>query len=237
MIDYELFKTILSQESEGYIEKDDKVNFELLSMFAEYSPEKAKKLFKRYSVSYDYSVQLLCTECNKMSWTLLSKTKMFSYLQDLHMKRYKYICPECKAKIEQERLKNQPTKEELAKRLEEYTEKYINRYLNPDNSWKKGVKRWEKIGEMKTYVDRGKVAAYIKDMPYYDFLKTPYWKAISESVRYRAGNKCQLCNGTKGLNVHHRTYENHGNELYNMKDLICLCSDCHNKFHDKMENL
>lgn len=72
---------------------------------------------------------------------------------------------------------------------------------------------------------------YICDMDYYDFLKTPYWKAIAEKVRYKADYKCQICNSSEGLNVHHRSYENHGDELHHMEDLICICKDCHEKHH------
>lgn len=37
------------------------------------------------------------------------------------------------------------------------------------------------------------------------------------------------------LNVHHRNYDCHGKEHKHYKaDLICLCEDCHQKFHDKL---
>lgn len=48
-----------------------------------------------------------------------------------------------------------------------------------------------------------------------------------------AGFRCELCNGEKNLEVHHRTYENHGYEWFNQDDLICLCHDCHETHHKK----
>lgn len=78
------------------------------------------------------------------------------------------------------------------------------------------------------------VSFAIKQMKYQDFLRTPYWKVVSQQVREDAGNKCQICNdGSKTLHVHHRNYSIHGMEHDNLKDLICLCEDCHAKFHNK----
>jgi DNA-directed RNA polymerase subunit M/transcription elongation factor TFIIS len=73
-------------------------------------------------------------------------------------------------------------------------------------------------------------------MPYKEFLLTPYWKAISNYVRYRRECKCQLCGSVKSLNVHHRDYERRGQEYEHWQtDLILLCNDCHSKFHSKLE--
>lgn len=73
----------------------------------------------------------------------------------------------------------------------------------------------------------------VKKMDYSQFLRTPYWKVISEIVRRKADYKCILCSSSEKLNVHHRTYDNHGDELHNLEDLILLCGKCHEKFHDK----
>jgi hypothetical protein len=66
---------------------------------------------------------------------------------------------------------------------------------------------------------------------YHKYLNSPEWKEKARQKRIEAGNKCQLCNSSgTPLNVHHRTYEN----IYQEKpeDLIVLCKDCHQKFHD-----
>lgn len=76
----------------------------------------------------------------------------------------------------------------------------------------------------------------LKVMPYRAFLITPYWKAISNYVRYRREYKCQLCGSPEKLNVHHRDYARRGEELEHWQtDLILLCHTCHSKFHTKFE--
>lgn len=71
-----------------------------------------------------------------------------------------------------------------------------------------------------------------KPSTYQDYLKTDHWKRVRQEAVERAGNRCQLCNKPGTLHVHHRTYENIGDERPN--DLIALCGYCHAKFHDKL---
>lgn len=74
----------------------------------------------------------------------------------------------------------------------------------------------------------------LKGMKYEEFLQTDYWKLVSEQARINAHYKCQLCGcKDKKLNVHHNTYEHRGEEFKHMEDLICLCEDCHNFYHNK----
>lgn len=58
------------------------------------------------------------------------------------------------------------------------------------------------------------------------------WKVLSLRVRERAGHRCQLCNSTKKLEAHHRTYSSMGKE-YEEQDLIALCEACHEAFHER----
>lgn len=81
------------------------------------------------------------------------------------------------------------------------------------------------------------VCEYINKMDYADFLQTNYWRIIAGIVK-NTQRMCQVCNSTKYLIVHHRTYERHGYEHYPqvMKhDLIVLCDECHKKFHNITE--
>ena len=66
-------------------------------------------------------------------------------------------------------------------------------------------------------------------MPYAEYLQTPEWFAKRTAALRRAGYRCQLCNRTGRLEVHHRTYERRGNEA--PEDLIVLCEGCHEVFH------
>jgi 5-methylcytosine-specific restriction endonuclease McrA len=70
----------------------------------------------------------------------------------------------------------------------------------------------------------------LRSMPYSEYLRTPEWQARRQQHLRSAGYRCQVCNNTNTrLNVHHRTYERRGQELY--KDLIVLCEQCHELFH------
>lgn len=71
----------------------------------------------------------------------------------------------------------------------------------------------------------------LKDMPYSEFLKTPYWKAIRAYVKDKAGNKCSVCGSKTHLQIHHKTYAHHGDELHHLQDLVCVCEKCHNQIH------
>lgn len=62
------------------------------------------------------------------------------------------------------------------------------------------------------------------------YLKSEHWREQRLGALERAGDRCQVCNGTKRLDVHHRTYERLGNEA--PMDLTVLCRGCHDLFHD-----
>lgn len=68
-----------------------------------------------------------------------------------------------------------------------------------------------------------------KGTGYRAYLLTDEWKRRRAIKLRQAGHRCQLCNGTGGLDVHHRTYERAGNER--IDDLIVLCRSCHDVFH------
>lgn len=73
----------------------------------------------------------------------------------------------------------------------------------------------------------------LRTMPYADYLNTEHWKKTRQWALKRAGHRCQLCNAKSPLDVHHRTYERRGCEWHS--DLIALCRDCHEIFHDECE--
>jgi hypothetical protein len=70
----------------------------------------------------------------------------------------------------------------------------------------------------------------LRTMPYEEYLRTPEWRRRKERKLDQADHRCQFCNRhQRFLNVHHRTYENLGEELDG--DLIVLCRACHRTFH------
>lgn len=75
----------------------------------------------------------------------------------------------------------------------------------------------------------------IAGMDYRCFLMTNYWLTVSNHVRSFYGNICCNCgDGGKSMQVHHKTYENHGLEHRKWHtDLTCLCGFCHQKEHSR----
>ncbi|MFP4526623.1 MAG: HNH endonuclease [Bacteroidales bacterium] len=67
---------------------------------------------------------------------------------------------------------------------------------------------------------------------YHGYLRTGLWQEKRKQKLEEAEHRCQLCNSSDGLQVHHRTYDNVFNER--KSDLIVLCRDCHARFHDKV---
>jgi 5-methylcytosine-specific restriction endonuclease McrA len=67
-------------------------------------------------------------------------------------------------------------------------------------------------------------------MPYKQYLLTGHWQQKRREALERANHACQLCPATKGLQVHHRTYERRGCE--DPSDLTVLCGRCHTRHHE-----
>lgn len=66
------------------------------------------------------------------------------------------------------------------------------------------------------------------DANYNRYLRSPEWREKRKIALANAKNRCQLCNRSKNLEVHHRTYERFEHEL--PEDLTVLCQECHQKF-------
>lgn len=70
---------------------------------------------------------------------------------------------------------------------------------------------------------------WLRNLAYNQYLQTDHWQEVRTAALRRAGYRCQLCNAKDHLHVHHRTYNNRGNET--QKDVIALCPNCHSNFH------
>lgn len=83
---------------------------------------------------------------------------------------------------------------------------------------------------------RAEEIAQLRAIPYAEYLRTEHWQRKRSDAIGLAGNRCRICNAapspTNLLDVHHRTYENRGNE--ERGDLTVLCRDCHERFHDRL---
>ncbi len=75
---------------------------------------------------------------------------------------------------------------------------------------------------------------YLRALPYGEFLKTSYWRSVRLAVFRKRGLVCGTCGVKRGrVDVHHRTYKNHGHELLHLDDLIVLCRACHMGAHSQ----
>jgi 5-methylcytosine-specific restriction endonuclease McrA len=64
---------------------------------------------------------------------------------------------------------------------------------------------------------------------YLRYLHSPHWQEKREQLMVLVGASCEFCGSPDDLNVHHRTYENLGNE--SLSELAVLCKDCHADWH------
>ena len=114
-----------------------------------------------------------------------------------------------------------------------YTRQFIKEYLLTPYH-KADVRPEFQIIKLREYALKYKsedVIRYIKRMPYKKFLATPYWKIISAFQKYYFDYKCVMCGSKLSLNVHHTTYENHGEEAFHLEDLLTVCNNCHKMIH------
>ena len=68
---------------------------------------------------------------------------------------------------------------------------------------------------------------------YEEYLKSGWWRWIRNHVLERDRHRCVLCNSGSDLHIHHRSYEQKGEE--HLHDLYTLCGDCHKKHHGSEE--
>ena len=69
-------------------------------------------------------------------------------------------------------------------------------------------------------------------LPYPDYLRTPYWRAIRKIKLFAAGRKCENCSAVRRLQVHHLTYSHRGREHEALETLRVLCRACHEGAHN-----
>lgn len=228
MIDTELFKKVLSSEYRP-INENDIINDNILNELKEFSAQKIISLFKKGD--YKVHCQLKCCNCGQVKDIYLTKTRLQEYIR-----KKQITCEDClELQKQQKEAKAEEDKYRIFEEKKQGTKYFIDFYLNPDEKWDNKIKTNDKFYTM--YRDfnyetfREIIAEYINNMKYSDFLKTPYWKAIAEKIKKKAEFKCQICGNTQDLIAHHNTYKNHGLEINNLQDLICICKNCHEHFH------
>lgn len=66
---------------------------------------------------------------------------------------------------------------------------------------------------------------------YPQFLASKYWLCIRNAKLEQHAGKCERCNKSNNLQVHHLDYKKRGFEHENFKRIILLCDGCHNQRH------
>jgi 5-methylcytosine-specific restriction endonuclease McrA len=89
------------------------------------------------------------------------------------------------------------------------------------------VEEWLTLNEKKI-----KAKKAIKKMPYKKYIVSKAWKERRQLLLETQGTKCEMCghDHQKAKHVHHNNYKTRGEEKDS--DLMVLCPDCHNKFHE-----
>lgn len=70
-------------------------------------------------------------------------------------------------------------------------------------------------------------------MDYETYIASADWRVKANDAKQRAGWQCSLCDETKALEVHHRTYLRLGRER--PSDLVVLCWRCHRRHHGTLQ--
>ena len=228
-------KILCPDKIEGLFCEDDVVSDEVVEYIRglNFQKDRLCKLFKGKSVGKrKQKIEVKCCMCGEKWVKVMGMVEVCCYI---NKKSGLCFCDVCKlVEDNKKKMENEKREEEWKKIKEENTKRYIEMFLDPQKSWKKSIKNWEKMSDLYDGpIDKERVAEYIQEMNYQDFLKTPYWVAIAEKIKKRNDFRCELCGErTKELNVHHPGYEFHGYELQNISKLKCLCQRCHNKFHN-----
>ena len=107
---------------------------------------------------------------------------------------------------------------------------FIFEYLKADQDT--GAGSYEKMVAFTKDFEWFEVKSHILKLKYFFFLKTSYWRIISDEVKRRGGWKCS-CGCRENLQVHHTEEgdKHHGEEHLFLEGLVCLCKKCHEDLH------
>ncbi len=241
MIDFDIIKNYLSwiDDPPIVVKRNTLISKEESAMLADIycncsSSREKLAMMSLFEKPFDakkdcFKLELSCEKCGKTSRYNFTKTKLKEWFDG----SIKTVCADCYLKIKTDN-KAQREKEDMDYELKNKSRKLndtkiiLESFILSDNPYDYDMGDY-------LYYDIDVIKKSLCNLQYDVFLQTPYWKYVATRARKRADFKCQLCNN-KGYHVHHKTYENHGDELNHLKDLVVLCSKCHEKFHDIIPN-
>lgn len=179
-------------------------------------------------------------ECGVVRKVKASKAEIQRFIKSFkdHPEGEVFLCETC-FEAEKEAKKKQTNEwhaqysEERKKERDKFAEFVTTQLLVPGFKTTSYLKFWHVKNQLENFFSPESLKEFICDIPYYDFLKTPYWKMCAYNVKKKAEFKCQICNSSENLSTHHRSYEYHGLEHTNegQRSLTCVCQSCHNKHH------
>lgn len=230
------------------IKRNDTINFDLFWNLSFADLSKIDKVFYSYYGTTErkymypqYYIEVRCPMCNKIHKVKAYQNgvkRLVRILKNGNYTHQDFLCKECGKEVLGERMREAKKSEILRK---EKTETYIKEFLTPHVKFEDYISRETKIrkvmpnGKQIGQLDNKAIKEHVLAMSYDDFLSTKYWDAVRNYKLIKAIYRCQLCNKEEKLYVHHRTYQNHGSEhlkTYADADLIVLCKQCHEKFHN-----
>ena len=242
-------KTILNPESLppvfGY---DQEILWEDLKEVCRLGGKKSNipKLFESSDGSWPprtLLAQIECSACKELNSFGISKTELLKVISELwdHLSSNKPRTHKCDRCLYEKDLERRNLERQADKRKKE-AEENMAALLDPNIYWPNDwpiQKRIDLLYDSAAYMYSYDIADRIKSLPYSDFLKTPYWKAIASKKRIEQGQRCGICNSDGILSVHHRSYSLHGYEHTKdgLRDLIALCETCHSTHHGKLAQL
>lgn len=222
------FYLYLATEYKGWIKPYDEVESDIMFAIVNYeqSKDKAMSLFEepKDKDKKVYLCNFYCESCSKevpieMSYNEIESLIYDSVLNGTHLD-HEYVCDVCEKKGRGFKIRK---KKKLSK-IKDILLGFRERDSDP-------VFEFDDILEVHRLFPE--IAFRLRSMKYRDFLRTVYWRYISAHIKEESGKRCSLCGRYGSMNVHHRTYENHGEEALHTEDLICLCSKCHKNYHKK----
>lgn len=254
-MDKDFIKSLLLSKQDDINEKlikdGDFIDSELLQVMSKASIKNLQYVFYQHNKipngGYRYTVELKCPSCGCVHTKAISKTglmEILGYKNTYSNNKYINYCGKCKKEKEEQDKAEKENRENYYKENSRIKiDNYIENYLDSNKKFKEGVSAYEKITcVMPQFCDFDfdeKIRNVVLGMDYSDFLHTPYWDGIRSYKLKKSKYRCQLCGKNGFLNVHHKTYEHHGlehNRSISDNDLIVLCQNCHEKFHDKLSD-
>lgn len=107
---------------------------------------------------------------------------------------------------------------------------FIFEYLKADQDTGDGS--YAKMYSIIQTLNWEEIKPIILKLRYFYFLKTSYWRIISDEIKRRANWKC-TCGCRESLQVHHTEEgDKHHGEEHLLIGLVCLCSKCHDTEHE-----